>query len=411
MTIDDLPYLNVFSPEYAADPNSVIDPVRAVSPLARSERGVEILAYSDCEDLLRDTGLATGFIEMFEASGISEGPAVDAFKFGIVESEGADHTRLRKAVARYFTARKIESLRATAHDLVKLWLVESAEQGTIDFEAAIGRRLPASLFCMLIGAPLEDSGAMAEYSDGVTRIFQYDPKHRDFIDSRCAELGDYIRRLMGQRRAAPGDDLLSVLVAAQDSGQLTETEVVSMCMVLLGGSTDTTNAQMCMNTLALARHPEAWALLREHPEHVRAAVAEAVRYAPAMISDVRVARQAAEFAGRKMPQGTMMHANIAAANFDATIFQDPKRFDVLRDPGPGGLNFGRGRHFCLGRPLTIMAQEEVVRAMLELWSQFELTGEPGIWGSPFPLRAGVVPLKFELTEDWDRDLDPTTLRP
>ena len=276
MTIDDLPYLNVFSPEYAADPNSVIDPVRAVSPLARSERGVEILAYSDCEDLLRDTGLATGFIEMFEASGISEGPAVDAFKFGIVESEGADHTRLRKAVARYFTARKIESLRATAHDLVKLWLVESAEQGTIDFEAAIGRRLPASLFCMLIGAPLEDSGAMAEYSDGVTRIFQYDPKHRDFIDSRCAELGDYIRRLMGQRRAAPGDDLLSVLVAAQDSGQLTETEVVSMCMVLLGGSTDTTNAQMCMNTLALARH-----LSRTTPASTRSVTITSPAGAPA----------------------------------------------------------------------------------------------------------------------------------
>lgn len=404
MTIDDLPYLNVFAPEYATDPHSVIDPVRVVSPLARSERGVEVLAYADCEDLLRDTGLATGFIEMFEASGITDGPAVDAFKFGIVESEGAEHTRLRKAVSPYFTVRKIDSLRATAHELAKSWMAVVAEQGTIDFEAVVGRRLPASLFCMLIGAPLEDSAAMAEYSDGVTRIFQYDPKHRDFIDSRCAALGDYIRRLMGQRRAAPGDDLLSVLVAAQDSGQLTETEVVSMCMVLLGGSTDTTNAQMCMNTLALARHPETWALLHEHPEHVRAAVAEAVRYAPAMISDVRVARQAAEFAGLAIPPGTMLHANIVAANFDPTIFQNPERFDVLRDPGPGGLNFGRGRHFCLGRSLRIMAQEEVVRAMLELWSHFELAGEPGIWRSPFPLRAGVVPLKFELTPDWDRHL-------
>ncbi|MBO0839194.1 MAG: cytochrome P450, partial [Actinobacteria bacterium] len=160
------------------------------------------------------------------------------------------------------------------------------------------------------------------------------------------------RELIALRRARPEPDLLSAMIAAEDSGdQLTEDELIATCVLLLVAGHETTVGLISNAILALLRHPEQLALLRSHPELAADAVEETLRYdAPVQLTG-RVARGGMQIGDVTARDGALVMLLLAAAGRDPDVFPDPDRFDIRRGAS-GHLAFAAGPHFCLGAPLA-----------------------------------------------------------
>jgi cytochrome P450 PksS len=175
----------------------------------------------------------------------------------------------------------------------------------------------------------------------------------------------YVRRLVRMKRAAPGDDLLSELVRAEDAGdRLSEDELVAMVFLLLVAGHETTVNLIGNGTLALLEHPEQLERLRDDPGLIRPAVEELLRYdGPVETATERFAREDVTVAGVTIPQGSLVLAVLASANRDERQFPDPDRLDLTREPNRH-LSFGLGIHFCLGAPLARLEAQVAINALL-----------------------------------------------
>jgi cytochrome P450 len=393
---DGLPYLDVFSEDYARDPYPLIEEVRAEGPVARSDRGLEFLEHQTCRELLADRRFNTGMRRLLGAQGITEGPLFDLFVGSLLGAEGDFHRRLRSAIMPYFGAGAVSQLREAARTHVREWLTEAAEAGECDFAEIVGRPLPAALFCHMMGAPVTDTAYVADISERLLKVFTFQPGTGEIAEGAVRDAHAYLEVLIDERRRRPGDDLISAMVKATGDDTLTDAEIMDLAIIVLGGSTDNTNAQMCLNLLALVQHPDAWQALKQNPDLIPSAVLEGVRWKPGFLNGFRTPDSPIEVGGLQLPPDAMINTNVLASNRDPSVYAEPHRFDIERDAS-AGLNFGHGRHFCVGRPIALVVMEESLRVVLELWSQYEV-GDCEIWGSPYSLRTERVPVRFHLDD-------------
>jgi cytochrome P450 len=171
-------------------------------------------------------------------------------------------------------------------------------------------------------------------------------------DAAGEEFAAYFRELIALRRARPEADLLSAMIAAEDSGdQLTEDELIATCVLLLVAGHETTVGLISNAILALLRHPDQFELLRSRPELASGAVEETLRYdAPVQLTG-RVARGGLQVGDVAAPDGALVMLLLAAAGRDPEAFAEPDRFDIQRGAS-NHLAFAAGAHFCLGAPLA-----------------------------------------------------------
>jgi cytochrome P450 len=364
-------------------------------PFARSERGLEVLSYRCCEDVLRDPGLAVGFEEMLEACGIGNGPAHASLSRNINNIEGEAHARQRRAIAPYFQPARVETMRQTLRRALEKRFVATRELGRCDIVDLVGRWLPTTSFCMMAEAPFEDRPFIWRMSDEVQRFFQMKTSERGVVERGFGELESYVDSLIAARRAEPGDDLISFLLAEERSSALSMTEVRDLVVILVLASTDTTNAQTACVFKALAQHPEQWRALRSDPTLIPNAVLEASRYEPGVWAMTRVAREPAEVTGVPLEAGTHLFVDFIAANRDPDVFPSPDELDVRRQMKRPPLNWSVGRHFCPGRPLAVLEMEETLRVALRQWETVELEGDLESHGAPYVISAERLPVRFE----------------
>jgi cytochrome P450 len=163
----------------------------------------------------------------------------------------------------------------------------------------------------------------------------------------------YVRELIAAKRADPGDDLLSALIAVHEgSDRLSQDELTSMVFLLLVAGHETTVNLIVTGAYTLLRHPEQLALLRAEPQRLPAAVEELLRYdGPVQVTTPAVAAAPIEVGGVTIPAGDVVVPALLAANRDPARFPEPDRFDLTRTPNPH-LAFGHGLHHCLGAPLA-----------------------------------------------------------
>jgi cytochrome P450 len=191
------------------------------------------------------------------------------------------------------------------------------------------------------------------------------------------------------------DDLISELIRAEDDGQkLDHDELLALAVALLGAGTDTTRHQLAAAVDVLCDHPDQWTLLGEKPELVPRAVEEAMRYRPIGFALPRIATEDVELGGVRIPAGTLVFANTAAANRDPAAFTDPDRFDITRDNTVGTLTFGNGAHYCLGSHLARLELTQALTVMAQRMPNLRRTG-----AAPWPSMIGVtgpatVPIEF-----------------
>jgi cytochrome P450 len=316
------------------------------------------------------------------------------------------HDRLKALFQRGFTPRRIAEHEDEIRAITVGVLDGLAGRETIDLVTDVAQPVVARVIGSFMGIPPQDDAIWANLMtatlgagdpdlnpDGVGAVMQRDVPE---IFERC-------NRLIAQRREHPTDDLTSVLVHAEIDGQgLEEHEIVMGFFLLMAAGNDSTKATYCSAMRALIEHPDQRDLLLEDPSRIPGAVEEALRMFPAFAHFRRTATRDVELNGAQIREGDKVVMWYVSSNRDETRYEDPDRFDVLRNPEHQAFGAG-GRHFCLGTALARLELAILLEETLKRFPAMELAGAPAYAESPFLNQLKTLPVT--LLADPARDLD------
>jgi cytochrome P450 len=361
-------------PATLPDPYPVLTRLREASPFAEFDGALVVVGrHADCAAVLRHPNASsqrgTSLLAPAGQRRVRERPS-------FLSLDPPDHTRLRRLVSKAFTPRTVATLEPRIRAITGDLLTAAAAAGQLEIVSQLAYPLPVRIISELLGVPVEDHPRFAGWSARLAHSLQpgfgLAPEEAqaraEGADLASAEFAVYFRELIALRRARPQPDLLSAMIAAEDSGdQLTEDELIATCVLLLVAGHETTVGLIANAILALLRHPDQFALLRAHPELAASAVEETLRYdAPVQLTG-RVARGGMQIGGVTAGDRALVMLLLAAAGRDPAVFPDPDRFDIRRGSS-GHLAFAAGPHFCLGAPLARLeattALDEVARRVI-----------------------------------------------
>lgn len=323
-------------------------------------------------------------------------PERDFQTASILNMDPPDHTRLRRLVAKAFTARRVEALRPRAAELTKEMLAGLRAEGPgADLVQHLSMPLPVTIICELLGVPVEDRPIFRAGADAALSITSATTEERQEASNAMIA---YMAGLIAQRRAEPTDDLLGALVAARDEGdRLNELELISLAMGILIAGHETTMNQISNMTFLLLTRPDRGAALRGDAEAVTRAVEELLRFTPlgASAGFPRIATEDVEVSGVTVKAGDSVIVSIHAANRDPEVFSDPDEL-VLDRPTGHHIAFGHGAHHCLGAQLARMELQEALGALLREFPDLRLA----VAADEVPWREGALvrgPRELRLT--------------
>ena len=276
-------------------------------------------------------------------------------------------TRLRRLVARDFTPRRIREMEPRIREIARDLLEAAARKGELDVMRDLANALPVMVIAEMLGVPSELYSQFKHWSDAVVaggNTLPGMPLPAEIVASGD-ELRAYLSEAIDRRRANPGPDLISALVAAHADGEtMTAEELLAFVVLLLLAGNETTTNLIGNGMLALGRNPHQMKLLRGNPEMLPRAIEEMLRYDPPVQSTVRRALVDVEVGGTKIPAETRCFVILAAANHDPAQFPHPDRFDIAREPRDH-VAFGDGIHFCIGAPLARLEGAIAIGTALE----------------------------------------------
>ncbi len=381
MVADDL-----LAEDVLTDPYPALAALREAAPVHWSERyrAWLVTGYDECSAAHNDARISSDRIgpvlRKLEGEGGSERlvSTLRVLAGWMVFKDGSEHRRLRLLMQRSFTPRSVERLgdRVAAIAGALLDGVTAAEEA--DLVDRLAAPLPSAVIAEMLGAPADDADRFRAWSEDIVALvfgaMGDDDRHRRAIEG-MAELVDYLEARVAVKRERPGDDLLSLtLRPGPDGDALSHDEIIAMSTLLLFGGSETTTNLIGSGLLALMRHPEQAALLREDPALAAPAVEELLRFdGPARIS-ARVVGEQLELGGRTLRAGERAYLVLAAANRDPARFERPDELDLTRSPNQH-LGFGLGRHYCLGASLARLEGRTVIPMALERLDAYELATE------------------------------------
>ena len=382
----------VATPEGRTDPYPRYAALRERAPVHRSTFGLWTLTgYEDCQQLLRHPGVGKNFSEAMDSMGLTatDNDVQDRFRndrSNMLVTDPPDHPRLRGLATRAFPPRTVEALRPRIVTLVDE-LLDGFGPGEVEVMDVLAFPLPVTVIGDMLGVPASDRAMLRPLVRSVTAILELavSPEALAEAAEADAQLARYFADLVAERRADPGDDLLSKLIEAEDKGdQLTEHELISTAILLFAAGFETTTHLIGNGLLALLRHPEQLARLRADRSLLPRAVEELLRYDSPVQLAARTTYEDLTLGGQVIGAGSMVVAMLGAANRDPGRFHDPERFDVGRDEGPP-MSFGGGIHFCLGAALARLELQTSFATTLCRLPHLELVEEP-TWRGGYVIR-------------------------
>jgi cytochrome P450 len=352
--------LNVLDPAFRPD-SAAVAAARAANWYARTPIGFAVLRHREATALLADRRVRWGGVESLAAQGITSGPAVDWIGSILPSVEGADHNRLRRLVSKAFTRAAVDRLRPVMRAVTEELVAPIAQAGECEFMADFADRYPARILCELLGVPPQRQADFHRLPQEIGLIFSVSAAgHLNRIEAALATLHDAIDDLIEQRRATPGADLLTDLIAAEEAGdRLTPIELRTMTSALLFAGQDTTRQQFGLAMQTFLSYPDQWRMLAENPAIAPQAVEEVMRVAPAVNTIWRTTDQTIDFEGLTIPAGSFLNILTNAAHTDPVAFGNA-RFDITATRSAGQLMFGGGIHYCLG---ALLARAELAEAL------------------------------------------------
>ena len=378
----ELPQFDYTDPSLSGDRyRSAMDELAGKGWIAAGPLGFLLLDRESSEFFLKAKTAIFPGLKIAELFDISDGPLHEEIVRNIINVNGPDHGRLRNLLNPALSPRAAARHRPMMRAFLEQRWEALPEDGRCDFVEAFAKPYPSLVIAQLMGAPLEDAPKLHHWSNWIQR--QFDPPslmaERARIEEAVLEFYAYADVLLPRKRANPGDDLISVLIAAEDDeGKLSDVELVNLVLDVMVGGVDTAQSQLSHAVRLLAQHPDQWALLRERPELAGAAVEEALRYEPVTPFTARITVEDVEYRDVEFPAGTVLMVSAWHANRDLEGDGDADRFDITAERGKAKpLTFGAGIHYCVGANIARAELEEALRFLAERVERLELDGEPG----------------------------------
>jgi len=360
------------------DPYPAIEEARRRHRVARSHSGeLIILSAADAEEASARADLVPLGVDALDRLGVKDGPFRRWRALSLNAQDGDNHTRLRSLVMAAFTPRQVERVRETLTRSTES-LIAALGDAPVEVHSAIGREVPLSSICVFLGIPVEDRYRIEKFMVGTEEGFSYPmtQEKQDRANGGIVAMYDYTTELVERRRAEPGDDLVSALIAVEEAGErLSHDELMAMVVNLIGGATGSSDAGIANLVHLLATERGVHEELHNNPALVEAFVEEALRFRPPFRSTRRKAVNDLELAGEHLAAGETVYISRQAANRDPDRFVDPNRFDVHR-PRKRHLSFGFGAHYCLGQALARVNLNVAAAVITRRWEAIELLDEP-----------------------------------
>ena len=290
------------------------------------------------------------------------------------QTDDPQHLRLRSLVNKGFTPRTIGRLEDDLRQRAREILAAVPVGEVFDFVPLVAQELPLQAICSILGVPQADRALLAGIVNGAIEAETGKVLGADFVK----QLGSYASDLIAEKRRSPADDILSIIVhAGGDDGAppLTDRELKAFFNLLFPAGAETTRSALAGAVVAFDQFPDQEARLRSDPGLIRTAVEEIVRWTSPSVYKRRTVTRSTELAGQVLAEGDKVTYWEMSANRDETVFADPFRFDVGRDPNPH-VGFGHGTHFCLGASLARTEIRVMLEELLARFGRLEVAGEP-----------------------------------
>ena len=274
-----------------------------------------------------------------------------------------EHTTHRKMIAAEFTNRRVQQMRPRVQEIVDESLdAMLAKEPPVDLVQELSLPVPTAVIGALLGVPLKDHAFFYEH----TKMMMSGSSSAEDRMTGLMEFEDYLRQLIADKRANPGEDLLSRLVVRyEEAGKYDHDQLTSMARLLLIAGHETSANMISLGTMTLLKHPDQLAELKRDPGLAPKVAEELLRYlAVADLATSRIATTDVEIGGELIREGEGIIAVTLAANRDEEAFDHADELDVHRDAA-GQVAFGFGLHHCIGADLTRLELEVVFGTLFQ----------------------------------------------
>ena len=305
----------------------------------------------------------------------------------MLETDPPRHRDLRNVCNKRFTVRGLQPYEDFIREIARGVLDRAFAKGECDFVLEVAKELPIRFLCAIFEVPQDDAPMLIDWGDAM--IGNQDPEYSaavvDQVDTEefrllpfrspiAREVFAYGRRQRDLRLEEPQEDVITALSLAQREGILTERDYDNYFSLLMIAGNETTRHTISHGMHALMENPDQLRLLQEDPSLIPNAVEEILRWATPVLHFRRTATRDVELRGQRIRAGDKVVTWYISANRDETVFPDPYRFDVRRNPNPH-VTFGPGGpHFCLGAHLARLETRVLFQELLPRLATIEPTG-------------------------------------
>lgn len=349
--------------------------------------------YEDVSALLRDRRLGRSMRHLRPEP--APPPHLAPFQrlsdFSMFDMEPPDHTRLRRLVSAVFTPRRVEALRPQVESAAEGLLDQALAKGTFDLLEDFAVPLPVMVIADLLGVPEADRPRLRPWSNAIVAMYELEhtPAQETAAIQAATEFWEYLAWLAAERRRKPQEDLVSALAAVTDAetgAQLSESELIATCILLLNAGHEATVNGLGNGMLALFHHPAQLERLQGDPTPalIRTAVDEMLRFDTPVQLFKRWVLEDLEYKGQLFKQGELIALFFGSANRDPAQFESPDELQIDRRDNPH-ISFGAGIHFCLGAPLARLELNVALGSLFQRGRRLRLVEEP-TWRQSFVIR-------------------------
>lgn len=375
--------IDLESEAHRRNPYPVYQRLREQNPVVfnTSSQTWLVSRYKDCQQILGNPTHFSNLGTSFEAT--------------LIGADGATHQRVRAAVGELFSPRRLTDLEGLLGKWTEQRFDGFRESSSCEFLNAVAIPIPARVVAYLMDLDESNDGQLRDWAEALLVARNWTPEHQRTLMQECREF--FHAHLSTIRKRAEDSPLLRVILESDRNGELSEAELVDICMLLMTAGFVTTVNLIANAVAILATRPDLQERLRDHPGELTGFIEEVLRFECPAQSVHRIAAITVEVEGRKIEKGQEIQLLVGAANRDESVFEHADTFRNDRKPNRH-LSFGNGIHQCLGMHIARLEAKVVIRLLLEQFPRFVADWQEG--ASPirnyFVLRGPEhLPIRFD----------------